>query len=313
MSRRLFIIALLALAWWFASGQFVHAQKFYTWHQYGGTGTDLGRMQAVGDWPAHVGSQWIQDQFKWAGPDAGAALHLPFGYWATGAMEVDSLDFAAASAMPWGDANEFVKAWFMEARKRPLVAYVGNAAMHPRLVNMNIDKFRSKVRRCVDPFQEAGFRQVVVDAAYDALSKPAKLPPPAKPEWPGDTLDRGPNRDTEVLKIVDGLFPKRAGIEVGPRRFAGWEDLQARDAWFIERDYQRLHGSDAQLVQGWGKDTSYLKGRVHRILLAADFGNDAKKVVERAREIVKAGHVPVVQAWWLDQQKVKPADFLEAK
>jgi hypothetical protein len=294
------------------------APKFYTWHQYGATGGELGKLQAAHltmTWPEHVGSDWIQDQLKWSGPDAGVALHLPFGYWRPEqGMEIDSLDFAAEAGLPLADIGAFVKAWSMEARERSIKAYVGQAHLHPRLNNMPIDDFRAKVERNLQPFAEAGFAGVIVDAAYDGIAKPAKLPATAKPEWKGDTLQRGPNRDTEILKIADGMFPERAAIEVGPRRFEGWADMQTRDAWYIERDFQKKHGPESEqyLTQGWGPDTSYIKGRIHRILLASDFNNDPEAVVERAREIVKAGHVPVVQAWWLNSRGVKPADFLEA-
>lgn len=313
MNPPAFTAILCAIALWLLPGlAFAAEPPFYLWLQYGGThATNPGGMNndvVTRGWPQYVKD--IQAWLDWAGPEAGVVTHNAFGCWNKEGMEIDSHDFALASGVE-NITRDFAKAWKPVCDKRVVLAYVGNASWHKRLVDMPPEEFAALVRRNLKPYKDAHFAGVILDAAGDAIAVPheiMRMPDGSrKPKYPI-------SRDAATLALIDGMeFPRRTAIEPTPRKFGPWAELTSRGAWIEERHFVHIHKTDNAKADGYGKDRRYIKGPVHRILYHSDPWSDTpEKMVEYARKIVAEGDVPAVPPWFL-VGKCQPSDFLGAK
>lgn len=226
------------------------------------------------------------------------------------ADHLDGYDFAIAGGYKH-ITNEFVPAWAPICTARPgrCFVYVGSVHLHPELRSLPPLELKKVIERNLKPLKDAGFAGVFVDNACDAIYGPADIE--GKPFHPH------PNGQL-LLGIADSYFGSSTGVEWTPRRFDGWRPLHSRPTMLEERNYQLIHAqaNDHWTRQGWGKDRSYLKGRVYRWV-----SQDSLPVAEQVAQVKgilatqvngqPAGDVALVTAEPLRRAGVMAKDLLE--
>jgi hypothetical protein len=309
--NKLISVIALALLWLGCQLSYGNEPAFYIFGSYGrvhptnpGGAPDFLKNDG---WVKHVKA--IQPQLDWAGPDAGILIINAFGYWSKEGMEIDSYDLAVKAGNKW-QYERFAEAWQPVSKKHRLIAHVGNLDWHPRILAMPPGEQIALIKRNLKPYKDAGFHGICLDSSSDAILTEYKLPG----KLPAGGLRRRTVQST-ALDVIDAMgFQQRTAIEPTPRRFAPWKDLATRDSFIQEEYFQQIHTQKHTEDIGYGPMyQSWIKGRVHRTLQPATFGDDPARLLARAKEIIDAGDVPVVPAWFLMNAGYKPADFLEAE
>lgn len=256
-----------------------------------------------------------------ADPNAVFFVKYPFGQYRdhgvlkpdNQADHLDGYDFAIAGGYKH-ITNEFLPAWYpiCEARPGRCFVYLGSCHLHKELRDLPPLELKKVVDRNLKPLKDAGFAGVFIDNANDSIHGSVVYEDTVRnigKFWPH------PN-GALLLGICDSYMGRQTGIELTPRRFAEWAPLHVRESVLEESNYQRFHAqaSDDLTKQGWGKDRSYIKGRVYRWVsrgnvqeqVAAVKGILATKVGDKP-----AGDVALVTPQGLREAGVKAEDLLK--
>jgi hypothetical protein len=281
---------------------------FYVWCGYGMTHwTNPGGISDdvfSKGWVRHV-KETLKPWLDWAGPAAGVATHLAFGQFRPEAMELDARAYVSTLGIN-NIANQFREAWEPITETRTVLAYVGNVYNHPRNADLPPKELAKIVRDNLKPYLDAGFAGIILDAGCFAISVP---------HYYNDKILHNISIDAFVIQVIDQMgFDRPCAIEATARNHPSYAALNQRDAFAAENVFRQCHTSRKQPLEwdGYGTDTSYIKGKIHRVILPGYVPavSTPQQVSDYAKSIVKDGHIPCVPAWLLKGQ-TKPSDFLE--
>ena len=156
---------------------------------------------------------WLDD----IGDAIGVSLHLPFGHW-TEKMNLDAYDFALRNKASFF-LDEFYGVWQPLTRKHHCIGYVGGSHVVPHLSDLGPLEIGEVARRNLLPLKKAGFHQIVIDTAGEAITKEAEI---------REGLVRKPNSEIFALYAADQMFGTLTGVEAAPRNHKSYRALWNR-------------------------------------------------------------------------------------